>query len=211
MKEQLHIKELLARFMAGETTLDEERMLGDWLRTHEVGDELKPYQLMFAAFDAGLPPVKATPKRRIVWWHWAAVAAVACLLITVGVRLVTRLTTAQQPPMMAQEQPVEKTPAAPAMIASHPDDLKLAEIRQSMPIEARATQVKSKKRKKASTRMWQPSAKDSIEVARAKADLELAESEYLAEQIELEQQLQQLRQIRSQTQNGWHYTYLPCQ
>ena len=66
MKEQLHIKELLARFMAGETTLDEERMLGDWLRTNEVGDELKPYQLMFAAFDAGLPPVKATPKRRIV-------------------------------------------------------------------------------------------------------------------------------------------------
>lgn len=33
--ERKHIEELLRRFMEGETTLDEERLLGDWLRTHE--------------------------------------------------------------------------------------------------------------------------------------------------------------------------------
>ena len=59
--------------MQGETTLDEERELGDWLRTHEVDDTLRPYQQMFAAFDAGMPWAQpAPPRRRLAWWHWAA-------------------------------------------------------------------------------------------------------------------------------------------
>ena len=50
--ERLHIEELLKRFMEGESTLDEERELGVWFRSHEVDESLKPYQQMFAAFDA---------------------------------------------------------------------------------------------------------------------------------------------------------------
>ena len=127
--ERLHIEDLLKRFMQGETTLDEERELGDWLRTHEVDDTLRPYQQMFAAFDAGMPWVQPTPpRRRIAWWHWAAAAAVAALL-AIGLTLQhPRPTPAMpQPPVTAQAQPdtaVEK-------VADKAE--RLADIRQANP------------------------------------------------------------------------------
>ena len=122
--ERLHIEELLRRFMQGETTLDEERELGDWLRTHEVDDTLLPYQQMFAAFDAGMPWVQPTPpRRRIVWWHWAAAATVATLL-AIGLMLQhMRPTPAMpQPPVTAQAQPdtaVEKTAVKVEILADN--------------------------------------------------------------------------------------------
>ena len=115
--------------MQGETTLDEERELGDWLRTHEVDDALRPYQQMFAAFDAGMPWVQPAPtRRRIAWWRWAAAAAVAALL-AIGLMLQhPRPTpTEPQPPVTAQTQPdtaVEKAAV---------DVERLADIRQAKP------------------------------------------------------------------------------
>ena len=42
------IRLLLNRFMAGETTLEEEALLGEWFRQHpDVSDDLKEYQMMF--------------------------------------------------------------------------------------------------------------------------------------------------------------------
>ena len=50
------IRLLLDRFMAGETTLEEEALLGEWFRQHpDVSDDLKEYQLMFGYFDEGMP------------------------------------------------------------------------------------------------------------------------------------------------------------
>ena len=50
------IRLLLNRFMAGETTLEEEALLGEWFRQHpDVSDDLKEYQLMFGYFDEGMP------------------------------------------------------------------------------------------------------------------------------------------------------------
>ena len=47
---------LLDRFMAGETSLEEEALLGEWFRQHpDVSDDLKEYQLMFGYFDEGMP------------------------------------------------------------------------------------------------------------------------------------------------------------
>ena len=50
------IRQLLDRFMAGETSLEEEALLGEWFRQHpDVNDDLKEYQMMFGYFDEGMP------------------------------------------------------------------------------------------------------------------------------------------------------------
>ena len=50
------IRQLLDRFMAGETSQEEEALLGDWFRQHpDVSDDLKEYQIMFGYFDEGMP------------------------------------------------------------------------------------------------------------------------------------------------------------
>ena len=203
--ERLHIEELLRRFMQGETTLDEERELGDWLRTHAVDDTLRPYQQMFAAFDAGMPWVQpAPPRRRIAWWHWAAAAAVAALL-AIGLMLQhPRPTpTEPQPPVTAQTQPdtaVEKAAV---------DVDRLADIRQAKPKAIAKPKAKAQTTKKPEPAKL--TKQDSVEVTRTAGDLELAESEYMAEQLELEQELLKLRRQRIAQQSGWHYTSLPCQ
>ena len=50
------IRLLLDRFMAGETSLEEEALIGEWFRKHpDVSDDLKEYQMMFGYFDEGMP------------------------------------------------------------------------------------------------------------------------------------------------------------
>jgi len=49
-----YIADLLARFMEGETTLDEEQKIAHYMATHEVGEEWQPYKEMFAFFDRGM-------------------------------------------------------------------------------------------------------------------------------------------------------------
>ena len=50
------IRLLLNWFMAGETTLEEEALLGEWFRQHpNVSEDLKEYQMMFGYFDEGMP------------------------------------------------------------------------------------------------------------------------------------------------------------
>ena len=45
------IQRLLDRFLDGASTLDEEKHLADYFRTHEVGEEWSAYKEMFAMFD----------------------------------------------------------------------------------------------------------------------------------------------------------------
>ena len=49
------IRTLINRYMAGLTSLEEESRLADYLRTHDVGEDLLPYKRMFAWFDEGMP------------------------------------------------------------------------------------------------------------------------------------------------------------
>lgn len=49
------IRTLIDRYMAGKTSLEEESRLADYLRTHDVGEDLLPYKRMFAWFDEGMP------------------------------------------------------------------------------------------------------------------------------------------------------------
>ena len=47
------IQRLLDRFLEGTSTLDEEKRLADYFRTHEVDEEWSAYKEMFAMFDKG--------------------------------------------------------------------------------------------------------------------------------------------------------------
>ena len=53
------ITRILGKFMTGETSLEEEQMLAQYFRTHEVDDEWQEYKEMFALFDNGEVDIEA--------------------------------------------------------------------------------------------------------------------------------------------------------
>ena len=99
------ITRILDKFMTGETSLEEEKMLAQYFRTHAVGDEWQKYKEMFALFDNGevdiepddasnqsfdddngkimmLPKaVNEKPKIIPIWWLTAGIAASVLLLL----------------------------------------------------------------------------------------------------------------------------------
>lgn len=88
------IRLLLNWFMAGETTLEEEALLGEWFRQHsDVSDDLKEYQLMFGYFDEGMPldheaeervenaHPKAKARMRRLWLSLSLAASIALLFV----------------------------------------------------------------------------------------------------------------------------------
>ena len=108
------IRLLLNRFMAGETTLEEEALLGEWFRQHpDVSDDLKEYQLMFGYFDEGMPldhepdehvenaHPKAKARMRRLWLPLSLAASIA-LLIGFAIPWVGRQTGHQDDSKMAQ-------------------------------------------------------------------------------------------------------------
>ena len=108
------IRLLLNRFMAGETTLEEEALLGEWFRQHsDVSDDLKEYQLMFGYFDEGMPldheaeehvenaHPKAKARMRHLWLSLSMAASIA-LLIGFAILWVGRQTGHQDDSKMAQ-------------------------------------------------------------------------------------------------------------
>ena len=51
-----NIRNLLERFMEGETSLEEEQRIARWFNDHpQVDADLENYRLMFAYFDEGMP------------------------------------------------------------------------------------------------------------------------------------------------------------
>ena len=108
------IRLLLDRFMAGETSLEEETLLGEWFRQHsDVSDDLKEYQMMFGYFDEGMPldheadehvenaHPKAKARMRRLWLPLSLAASIA-LLIGFAIPWVGRQTGLQKNPKMAQ-------------------------------------------------------------------------------------------------------------
>ena len=108
------IRLLLNRFMAGETTLEEEGLLGEWFRQHpDVSDDLKEYQMMFGYFDEGMPldheaeehvenaHPKAKARMRRLWLPLSLAASIA-LLIGFAIPWVGRQTGHRDDSKMAQ-------------------------------------------------------------------------------------------------------------
>lgn len=77
------IRRLIDKFMAGETSLEEEESIGKWLSTHsDVSDDLKDYQQMFAYFNDGMPRQENHHRK---WWIVLSAAAILALLLTLAI------------------------------------------------------------------------------------------------------------------------------
>ena len=113
-EKEKNIRLLLNRFMAGETTLEEEALLGEWFRQHsDVSDDLKEYQMMFGYFDEGMPldheaeehvenaHPKAKARMRRLWLSLSMAASIA-LLIGFAIPWVGRQTGHRDDSKMAQ-------------------------------------------------------------------------------------------------------------
>lgn len=64
MYNEKQIRQLLTRFMEGQTTVEEEQEIARWFAARrEVAPDLEDYRQMFAYFDAGMPEedVAVTP------------------------------------------------------------------------------------------------------------------------------------------------------
>ena len=108
------IRQLLDRFMAGETSLEEEALLGEWFRQHpDVSDDLKEYQMMFGYFDEGMPldheaeehvenaHPKAKARMRRLWLPIGMAASIA-LLFVLAIPRISQQPGLQENPKMAQ-------------------------------------------------------------------------------------------------------------
>ena len=108
------IRLLLNWFMAGETTLEEEALLGEWFRQHpNVSDDLKEYQIMFGYFDEGMP-LDHEPEKRVAdahpkakarmhrLWLPLSMAASIALLIGFAIPWIGRQTVHQDDSKIAQ-------------------------------------------------------------------------------------------------------------
>ena len=108
------IRLLLDRFMAGETSLEEEALLGEWFRQHpDVSDDLKEYQMMFGYFDEGMPldheaeehvenaHPKAKARMRRLWLPIGMAASIA-LLFVLAIPRISQQPGLQENPKMAQ-------------------------------------------------------------------------------------------------------------
>ncbi len=77
----------ISRFLAGETSLAEERALYGYFRREKIPAELECYREMFAWYDSLSPaPRTAEPIRfpRLRRWQWTGVAATIALLLGLG-------------------------------------------------------------------------------------------------------------------------------
>lgn len=113
---QQQISDLLDKFMNGLTTPDEEGVLGDYFRTHDVPEEWEDYRLMFDYFDRGMegdlvpvqqPQAPLTMLMGRRWWGIGTAAAITTLIV--GTVVLYRPSTSKAPDV-AKVTPLE-TPA----------------------------------------------------------------------------------------------------
>ena len=120
MKRQLgkqEIADLLNKFMAGETSLDEENILAQYFRTHEVSDEWKEYKEMFALFDGGTVDIeqegKPVAKPKIIPFRWIMTGIAASVILLIGISLLMKDSEpVKQEPVVAEvvEKPAPEVP-----------------------------------------------------------------------------------------------------
>ena len=157
------ITRILGKFMTGETSLEEEQILAQYFRTHEVGDEWQEYKEMFALFDNGevdiepddasnqlfdddnekikmLPKaVNEKPKIIPIWWLTAGIAASVLLLLALHYK------------------GNDVKPEAQPMVAQHTEQqnsmIKAEEVHQiqEAPVVAQSTPVKRMRKAKTTT------------------------------------------------------------
>ena len=101
------VEQLLARFMDGTSTLEEEAQLAEFFRTHEVVGEWKEYKEMFALFDKGEVDVKQTQPR---WRKHVGMAATVALLVGIGSFLLFHQGSPERQTLTAKVDTVKTSP-----------------------------------------------------------------------------------------------------
>lgn len=136
------ITQLLSRFMSGETSLDEEKTLADYFRTHEVEAEWLEYKQMFALFDNGQVDVAGSVRT----WHpfrWLAAGIAAAILIAILLWPESHretMTQTQVKPVVAEAKPQP----VPQPVAEEKTENAIAEV-QLAPQPARQPARKRRK------------------------------------------------------------------
>ena len=113
------IRQLLDRFMAGETSLEEEALLGEWFRQHpDVSDDLKEYQIMFGYFDEGMP-LDHQAEKHVADAHPTTKARMRRLWLPIGMAASIALLIAFAVPRIGKQIGQQ---------AGHQDDSKMAQL-----------------------------------------------------------------------------------
>lgn len=109
-----NIELLLSRFMAGESTLDEERILTEYFLTNDVRPEWQDYKEMFALFAAGevdvaheehnsvisINSANEKPKTIMLRWFMSGIAASIAILFCIYPNI-TNKNASETPPSVA--------------------------------------------------------------------------------------------------------------
>ena len=195
--ENEHIRLLIERFMEGETTLQEERQLAQFFRTHSVPDEWKPLKLMFEYFAQGMP-IKSSSlssshekkHRYTLWRWWYAAAAVTIIAISALMWLLVRAnhSSGDSTPIFSERNVVKQSAVESEVVPLSDDSISTVVVRQNIAQSKQRPTVKKKRMVVNSHRQ------DSIEVARQQGEMEQAQQEILADRIIMEKERRMLRE-----------------
>lgn len=127
---QQHIKALLDKFIDGQTSIEEEKVLADFFRTHDVPAEWEDYRVMFDFFDHGMEgdlTALPTANKSIAsqmghrWWGIAAAAAITALIVgTVALHHPSKQVPEQGPGTTAHAKNDTITPPSTVEVAPQP-------------------------------------------------------------------------------------------
>lgn len=137
------IAQLLSKFMAGTTSLDEEQVLAQYFRTSEVAEDWKEYKEMFALFDSGEveahpqpltkggEPLSSGNEQKRLFLHWGVVRggllAVAASILLLLVFNYSREVDKEKPVTARVEEHSAPQPATPLSVEERQEEL-LAEV-----------------------------------------------------------------------------------
>ena len=166
-----YINELLSKFMAGTSTLEEEDILSQYFAQSHIPAEWEQYRLLFAELEAMKPAEK--PKRLWLRWSVAAAVVVIALLAIWG-----SLDSPAEKSLGAENETTKVDSVMPVVTQ---EEMKTDTIRQQ---QGRDVRERPKKR---SLRKSQPTINDHAKAYALMAKIE-------QERLEAEQQLEQCQQ-----------------
>ena len=166
-----YINELLSKFMAGTSTLEEEDILSQYFTQSHIPAEWEQYRLLFAELEAMKPAEK--PKRLWLRWSVAAAVVVIALLAIWG-----SLDSPAEKSLVAENETTKVDSVMPVVTQ---EEMKTDTIRQQ---QGRDVRERPKKR---SLRKSQPTINDHAKAYALMAKIE-------QECLEAEQQLEQCQQ-----------------
>ena len=166
-----YINELLSKFMAGTSTLEEEDILSQYFAQSHIPAEWEQYRLLFAELEAMKPAEK--PKRLWLRWSVAAAVVVIALLAIWG-----SLDSPAEKSLVAENETTKVDSVMPVVTQ---EEMKTDTTHQQQGKDVR------ERPKKRSIRKSQPTINDHAKAYALMAKIE-------QERLEAEQQLEQCQQ-----------------